>query len=180
MLPWAIIACIENPRAGLLLTHDRCDRAALHHAPFRPQQVASDTSAGLPNATGGGSSMSALLVLSLLDDAHPMRRIVVFPPGCTRCGSPRLAFLEYMSRYHPTDDWFQCDACGHFSTVARPLTARALHTRLGLWLLATVGVTTLTILARRAGLTVKSQTDDFMHRLIEAAHERRRAPPSHS
>src|SRR5688572_1931194 len=104
-----------------------------------------------------------------------MRRIVVFPPGCNRCGSSRLALLPHMSRYHPMDDWFQCDVCGHFLTVPRPLIPKAQRSRLSLWLLAIVGVTTLTVVARRTGSPVKKTTDDFTHRLIEASHARRHA-----
>jgi hypothetical protein len=103
-----------------------------------------------------------------------MGRIIVFPPGCSRCGSSRLAFLEYMSRSHRTEDWFQCDVCGHFLTVPHPPTIPPRRTRKAFYTLAAVAGGTLTALALRAASRARPQTSDFARSLIEAAHERRR------
>jgi hypothetical protein len=64
-----------------------------------------------------------------------MTRIVVFPPGCERCGGLHLEFLERMSRRRPTEHWFRCDECGHFSTLPTPAAITAWRTPTAVWVL---------------------------------------------
>jgi hypothetical protein len=67
-----------------------------------------------------------------------MTRIVVFPPGCERCGGLHLEFLERMSRRRLTEHWFRCDECGHFSTLPAVAATTTWRTATVAWVLIAV------------------------------------------